>query len=267
MTLLHPNHPEVIGLLPAAGTAERLAPIPCSKELLPLGFAALPGKEGVRPKVASHYLLEKMQAAGVTKAFVVLRRGKWDIPAYFGDGALVGLDLGYVIMSKPFGVPYTLDAAYPFVRHAVVAFGFPDILFEDPDPFSPLLERLRDSRAAVVLGLFGTDRPHCCDMVEADETGRVRDLVINPRLTSLRHTWCVAVWQPEFTRFLHDHLLARADDAYRQERELTLGAVLRHALKEDLRVESVAFPGRCVDIGTPAQLQAVLHAQATSTAF
>ena len=53
----------VVGLIPAAGRAERLGPLPCSKELLPIGFRETP--RGPAPKVAGHYLLERFRAAGV----------------------------------------------------------------------------------------------------------------------------------------------------------------------------------------------------------
>ncbi|MGH7410208.1 MAG: dTDP-glucose pyrophosphorylase, partial [Candidatus Methylomirabilis sp.] len=63
---------DVIGLLPAGGEARRLAPLPCSKELYPLGFRSVDEGRSLRPKVACHYLLEKMRAAGITRAYIVL---------------------------------------------------------------------------------------------------------------------------------------------------------------------------------------------------
>ena len=54
---------KLIGLVPAAGRATRIQPLPCSKELLPVGFQAtgrLDDDQALRPKVVSHYLLESM---------------------------------------------------------------------------------------------------------------------------------------------------------------------------------------------------------------
>lgn len=59
---------EVIGLLPAAGQATRIAPLPGSKELYPIGFRSVEGGS-LRPKVVCHYLLEKMRLAGIRKAY------------------------------------------------------------------------------------------------------------------------------------------------------------------------------------------------------
>ena len=101
---------EVIGLIPCAGHATRITPLPCSKEVLPVGLGRT--SEGfLRPKVVSHYLLEKMRRGGVSKAFFILRKGKWDIPQYYGNGAAVGMDLGYLVTDRTYGPPYTLDEA------------------------------------------------------------------------------------------------------------------------------------------------------------
>ena len=145
---------EVIGLVPAAGRATRIAPLPCSKELYPIGFRPVDGGRSVRAKAACHHLLEKMRFAGIAKAYIVLGKNKWDIPNYFGNGLMLDMNLAYLTLSASSGAPYTLDEAYPFVRHSVIAFGFPDIVFEPDDAFVRLLARQRQSEACVTLGLF-----------------------------------------------------------------------------------------------------------------
>ena len=98
---------ELIGLIPAGGQATRIAPLPCSKEIFPVGFRKINEEEEVRPKAVCHYLLEKMRLAGVTKSFIILREGKWDIPTYLGDGTLLDMHLAYLMMGLPYGAPYT----------------------------------------------------------------------------------------------------------------------------------------------------------------
>ncbi len=68
--LFKERSPEVIGLLPAGGTATRIAPLPCSKELYPIGLHSVGQDGSLRPKVVSHYLLEKMRSANITKAYI-----------------------------------------------------------------------------------------------------------------------------------------------------------------------------------------------------
>ena len=95
--------PEVVGLIPAAGQAKRLQPFPCSKELFPVGFTKDPRTGMPRPKVASQYLLEKFKTAGVSKTFIVIREGKWDIPHYFQEGMGVGMSLAYLVIPGSLG--------------------------------------------------------------------------------------------------------------------------------------------------------------------
>jgi glucose-1-phosphate thymidylyltransferase len=239
----------VIGLLPAGGQATRLSPLPLSKELYPLGFRTSADGRTV-PKVVSHYLLEKMQRAGIAKAFFILRLGKWDIPAYYGDGALVQMRLGYLTVHVPYGVPYTLDQAYPFLQGATVAIGFPDILFQPENAYAALLERLARGGADVVLGLFPTKNFRKAGMVQFDEIGRVQQIVEKPQQTDLTYMWAIAVWSPRFTEFLHEFVSGPIP-----ETEVPIGDVIQAGINAGLRVEAETFPdGSYLDVGTPDDL-------------
>jgi len=257
---------DIVGLVPAAGRANRIAPLPCSKELYPIGFRNVGGADGLRPKVVSHDLLEKMRMAGVRKAYVILRQGKWDIPAYWGDGRMVGIDLAYVVIGGSSGPPDTIDRAYSFIKDKIVAFGFPDILFRPADVFAKLLARLDRSGGDVVLGLFPAHDTKAMDMIDVDARRRVRAIQLKPRKTGLKYAWVCAVWTPTFTEFLHRFLRGvkkrrntglignrRIDAAG----DMPVGAVLRAAVQTKLTVEGVTFPtGRYLDIGTPEALSA-----------
>lgn len=254
---------EIVGLVPAGGKAERIAPLPCSKELLPIGFQMMNGMLHPRPKVVSHYLLEKFQLAGITKAYIVLRKGKWDIPAYFGDGEFLNMHLAYLIMGESFGPPFTLDQAYPFVRDKVVAFGFPDIIISSEDVFKLLLDQQVSTQADVVLAIFPAHNPQIMDMVEIDEIGKIHAMYLKPDKTDLHLCWLCGVWTPVFTQFMHEYL-----QEYRREHslqigkgiesdggDLTVGAVIQAAIKKGLEVYGVTFlHGHYIDVGTPENL-------------
>lgn len=242
---------EVIGLIPAGGQGSRIGVLPCSKEIYPIGFDQ---SIETRPKAISQYLLEKMHLAGVNKAYIVLREGKWDIPSYLRDGKTADMNLAYLIMDAPFGVPYTIDQAFAFVREATIAFGFPDIFFKPHDVFVKLLKRLTDHDCDVVLGLFPADRPYKVDMVDIDHRGLIKNIVIKPRQTSLQFTWGVAVWSPVFTRFMHACVKEQEPSAA-QKPELFMGEVVRLAIAEGLHVEAVHVSEEpFLDIGTPDDL-------------
>lgn len=257
---------KLIGLLPAAGQGSRVAPLPMSKELYPVGFHAL-GQDGtLRPKAACQYLLERMRIAGATNAYVIIRPGKWDIPEFLGDGSAMGMSLAYLMVHVPFGVPFSLDQAYPFLGDATVLLGFPDILVWPHDAYRTLLDRLSRGAADAVLGLFPTDRPGEVGLVDLDDEGRVRGIYEKSGLTHLRFMWALAVWKPSFTEFLHGFVRERlahwlgglAPQALRQVpayAEVPIGDVLHAAIGAGLRVEGHPFEsGRYIDIGTPEEL-------------
>ena len=254
---------EVVGLVPAAGRGKRISPLPCSKELYPVGFYQDANGED-RPKVASHYLIEKFGKAGIAIAYVIVRDGKWDIPSYFGEGHSMGVKLAYIVISDSLGPPDTLDRAYPFVQNKSVAFGFPDIIFGPTDAIARLLRHLRTSGAEAVLGLYPAHDTRTMDMVDVGEDGRVHAMSLKPAFTHLRYSWLCAVWTPALTQFMHEfvaHEVAkgtRDKGGYREidaQGDLPVGAVLKAAIEHGLRVDGLTFPHETyIDIGTPSSL-------------
>ncbi len=259
---------DVIGLVPAAGKGKRLGLLPCSKELIPITFQKEEHHNEGRVKVASEYLLVQFRDAGIPQAIIIIREGKWDIPAYFREGENVGLKLAYMVITDSCGPPDTLDRAYSFVGNKVVAFGFPDILFTPDDVFTQLLWKQRAEHADLVLGLFPSHNHRLMDMVRVDDSGQVTELVLKPLQTDLHYAWICAVWTPTFTEFLHEFV--SSDEAHRCRQEighkidpqgdLPVGAVIQAAIRQGIRVDGVTFPaGTYIDIGTPGDLTKALR--------
>jgi dTDP-glucose pyrophosphorylase len=258
---------KVVAVLPAAGRSLRLAPLPCSKEILPVGLQAVAGLPRPRLRVVSQYLLECLKIAGIRNAYIVIRTGKWDIPAYWGDGKLFGMCLAYLVIEGSSGPPDTIDRVYPFVKDKIVAFGFPDIILRPKDVFAKLLDRLDYSGGDVVLALFPAHDVRAMDMIDMDSTFRVRTIQLKPRTTRLRYAWLCAVWTPVFTEFLHKFLRRVKQERQTEligkhkidaQGDIPVGLVLKEAVKAKLKVEGVAFPtGQYIDIGTPQALSMV----------
>jgi len=240
----------LVGLIPAAGRATRLGERPQSKEVLPLGTAA----SGV-PRLVCHDLLATYREAGVERAFVVLREGKWDVPAALGDGRAFGLDLAYLVVPPTAGVPFTLDRAHPFVRGQEVALGFPDILLAPHDLLARLRAHHHAGSAEVSLALVPCDRPAASDLVEIDASGRVVRFEIKPRTPTLTLTWVLAILSPRFTDFLHEWVAAESHRAIARGREAYVGDVFADAIAHGLPISGLVLPdGRSLDIGTPDSL-------------
>ena len=251
---------KVVGVVPMAGRATRLAEIPCSKEILPVEPPHGAYNDGEGSRAVCEYLLAKMHAAGVEHVYIILRDGKWDIPAYLGDGSRAGLRLAYLMMGLPFGTPYSVDQAYPYLQQAIVTFGFPDMVLGPGNMFRNLLEYQRLKHADIVLGLFPADQPEKVDMVEMSSNGKVKRVVIKPQSTDLHTTWGAAVWTPVFTRFMHEFLVSHQKTA-EGGAELFMGDIVKAGIKEGLGVYGLQISELpFIDIGTADGLERAVRA-------
>lgn len=264
-----PFEEEIVGLVPAGGHATRLSPLPCSKELLPLGWREDDSGK-ICPKVVSHFLLDKYRIAGIRKTYFILRKGKWDIPQYYGDGAMVDMDLAYLMMNLSHGHPFTLDQAYPFIKHNRVAFGYPDILFEPEDAFSQLIRKQAETKASVVLGIFPIRADQRWgDILAFGENGQIQTISLSdPAMAVQRLGWSIALWTPEFSLFMHEFLLETIKQnkfTAPDGKEYTMNHVFQAALDTGLSMESVVFNGGAVlDVGTPKDLFTAQRDQLTA---
>ncbi len=257
---------EIIGLIPAGGYSTRLSPLPCSKELFPIGWEKdETGK--VMPKVASHFLLDKYKAAGIRKAYFIVRKGKWDIPQYYGDGSMVDMDIAYLMMNHPHGHPFTLDQAFPFTTNSLIAFGYPDVLFKPEDAFSQLIKKQSETRASVVLGIFPIKADQRWKDILAFGDGRkIRTIALSdPTKAIQRIGWAIALWTPEFSLFMHEFLLEaikKNNFTAPDGKEFVLNHVFQAALDGGLSMEYVMFDSGYVhDVGTPEDMIAAQRAQ------
>jgi len=248
---------QISGIIPAGGSATRISPLPCSKEIIPMGFRQLPnGKK--KPKVVSHYLLEKYKQGGADRTFFIVKPGKWDIPQYYQSGLMLDMPLAYLTMDLPYGVPYTIDQAYPFVKDDIIMLGFPDIIFQEKTVYQQKIEALKNWGTDVVLGLFpvaDAAQAAKCDVVDWDENkNEINEIVIKSKVTPLRKCWLTAVWSPTFTAFMHQFLQKDLNARKTEPNlpELFLGNVLQAALKAGLNIRGIYFEKEAyIDIGTP----------------
>jgi glucose-1-phosphate thymidylyltransferase len=264
MTTSRKNGPERVGVIPAAGSGTRVSPLPCSKEIFPVGFQEISQNGGIRPKAAAQYLIENMRLAGIETVYFVLGKNKLDIPAYFGDGSIVGVPIGYLVTNRTVGVPDTLDTAYPFILGKLVLFGFPDIIFYPENAFLQLADKQKASTSDIVLGLFPAKNPKKMDMVELDPSGGIKSITVKPTETDLKYAWINAVWAHSFTEYMHaamrDHRerssSSDTSSAGNESSEIHIGEVIQSAISSGMTVDYVIFEqGRCLDIGTPEDLR------------
>lgn len=244
---------DIVGLIPAAGAAKRISPLPGSKELFPIGFreVEVEGHPQIRPKVVSQYLLDNMFRAGAQKVWVVLGKHKTDIMQYYGHGIQFGGRIAYLVSENSRGMPHTLDQGWPWLTQDTVLFGMPDTIFTPPDAFARLLAHQKKRRCDVTLGIFPTDRPQKLCPVQLDAAGKVTGMTDKPKDSTIMNTWGCACWSPRFTEFMHQFLAQSTTE----DREEVLATVFRAAIGAGLAIDGVFFEdGEYIDIGTPEDL-------------
>jgi glucose-1-phosphate thymidylyltransferase len=213
-----------VGVVPAAGSAQRLQPLPCSKEVYPVGG---------RPVM--DYVVERMRAAGCRELRVVTRPDKPDVAAR-------ARELGArVVEGEPASLAQSLVLGLSGLGDSdVVLVGLPDTRWEPIDGFVSLLAHLHKGVDAV-LGVFDSDEPERSDVVVLDEAGLVRGIHVKEARPPGRLVWGCAAAKVE-----------------------ALGGLKLHdepghhfaALAATGRLRAVRLAGKLVDIGTPAALAA-----------
>ena len=160
----------MIGIIPAAGAGQRIQPLGCSKELLPVGSRVIDGVE--RPKAVTEYLVERMIAAGASEICMVISGEKTDIVKYFAERDYAA-EIFYVVQREPNGLCDALFRAEPFARnHDHVLIGLPDTIWFPENAYLCALERNR--AADVNLVCFPVTDPSAFDSVVADDHGYVQ---------------------------------------------------------------------------------------------
>jgi dTDP-glucose pyrophosphorylase len=174
----------VIGIIPAAGAGQRIQPLGCSKELLPVGSRRLDGVE--RPKAVAEYLVERMIAAGANKICMVISADKADIVRYFAEREYAA-EIFYVVQQQPRGLCDALFRAEPFaLLEDHVLIGLPDTIWFPENAYRPALDNYR---ADVNLVLFPVDQPQHFDAVVCDERGYVQQVEVKRSDASSQWIW------------------------------------------------------------------------------
>jgi glucose-1-phosphate thymidylyltransferase len=170
----------LVGVIPAAGIAARVQPIPCSKEVYPIGG---------RPVM--EYLVERMRIAGCSELRVVTRPEKSDVILY---ARRVGAT---VIESYPPTVTRSIAMGLVGLEpDDVVLLGFPDTIWQPKDGYLRLLPAL-DLDFDAVLGLFRTGDLQRSDVVTFDESGRIVNVTVKPTQPRSQWIWgCAAASYP-----------------------------------------------------------------------
>lgn len=231
----------MIGVIPAAGAGQRIQPLGCSKELLPVGSRVVDG--GERPKAVSEYLVERMIAAGATQICLVISAEKTDIVKYYAERDFAA-EIFYVLQHKPEGLCDALFRAEPFARHHdQVLIGLPDTIWFPENAYRTALD---EQRADVNLVLFPVADPSAFDAVVCDEQGYVQEVEV--KKPDARSQW---IWGAVTATGEAFHALRLLWDARHREDEY-LGYLLNAYIAAGNSVAGKFVGESYIDVGTLA---------------
>jgi NDP-sugar pyrophosphorylase family protein len=213
---------KVVGVLPAAGRAERLQPLAGSKELLEVGG---------RPVL--EYAVERLQAAPADEIRIVTRPDKTDVRE---RADALGLT---VVSAEPSTLAESIAAGVGVIDpNAVVLIDLPDSLWEPVDGFARLLGALSPG-VDVVLAVFRSAEPERGDVVDVGPGDVVRGVAVKPAEPAGNLVWGAVAVRAAALAGLRD---------YREPGQLF------DALAREGRALAVRFGGEFIDIGTKEAL-------------
>jgi dTDP-glucose pyrophosphorylase len=230
----------MIGIIPAAGAGQRIQPLGCSKELLPVGSRLIDGIE--RPKAVTEYLVERMIAAGATEICMVISGEKTDIVKYFAERDYAA-EIFYVVQQEPQGLCDALFRAESFARnHDHVLLGLPDTIWFPENAYRLALEN--DRLSDVNLICFPVLDPSAFDAVVSDDRGYVERVEV--KLANARSHW---IWGAVTTTGPAFHSLKLLWQARHREDEY-LGHLLNAFIDAGNIVRATHVGEIYIDVGT-----------------
>lgn len=228
----------MIGIIPAAGEGQRIQPLGCSKELLPVGSRRIDGVE--RPKAVSEYLVERMIAAGVTQICMVISPEKTDIVRYFAERDYAA-EFFYVVQKEPRGLCDAIFRAEPFTHSAErVLIGLPDTIWFPENAYLPAMEALM----GINLVLFPVIDASPFDAVVCDSFGYVNRVEVKKPNAQSHWIWgAVAATVPAF------HALKLLWESRHRE-DMFLGDLLNAFIEAGNVVRGTYSGENYMDVGT-----------------
>ncbi len=252
---------KLVGILPAAGRGSRLGVIPCSKEIMPLGFhpdSSYHPKHW-HPVTTIELHLQAFKGAGVDQTAIIIGGSKFDIVEYLGNGYRYGLSIAYFYQEQLRGMPFAIDIPSDWFQDATVLFSMPDTLITPSSVMADLVEHHYARQSDITLGIFSTLTPQKFGMVDFDESDRIIDFVDKPTKTHLKYMWGCAAWSPRFSYFMTDYL----SKIPQESPECVLSDIFLAALHDGLNIQAFISEGsQYHDIGTPQSFQSAVYEMA-----
>jgi len=216
----------MIGLLPAAGKAERLYGLP--KYLLPI-----PGGYLLK------WHIEQMFASGSKRVIIGANKENRELIDLYArpyDGfvyhAVIHDTMSQTLLAsrKMYSQRYDPETTN-------ILFGMPDTYWTHPEVYRELAHALASWSVAAALFRkppLWRSRVGICDFY-AD--GKLTQVIDKPRETDLEWAWIALAWRPEFWQYI-------------QPDDLHVGFALQRAIEVGIDIRALCFEGQSFDAGS-----------------
>lgn len=214
----------MIGILPAAGKAERLYGLP--KYLLPI-----PGGYLIKRHI------DLMKSAGCKVVGVSTNEDNYSF--LNRDDIHPTVVERYSTMSETLLETYYERIVDLLYDQDNVLFAMPDTYIADEKLYQDMITIIENTTFEVIAAVFHAKEKNRSKlgMCDIDENLLIKNIVDKPAHTDLTYSWAMLAWKPSFWQYI------KPEDSH-------VGFAVQRAIEDGVNVRAVYATGRCYDCGT-----------------
>ncbi len=231
----------VKGLIPAAGTGDRLKPITLAipKELLVVG-----------QKACIEHVVEAFKIAKITDISIIVGWKKHAILDYFGSGKRLGVDITYLVQDEAEGLAKAVEVGKKAMDNEHFAVILGDNFFWPKTFLKDLIEFHNKKNSDCTVGVQCTDDPSSYGVIKP-KNDRIIEFVEKPKKEDAPSNLAAAgiyVFSPE----IFNAIIKTQKD---KNGEYQLTDSIKIMIEEGKNVYYKKLKGEHIDIGSPEKLK------------
>lgn len=230
------------GLIPAAGSGERLKPITNAipKELLVIGT-----------KACIEHVVEAYKIAGISDISIIVGWKKHAILDYFGSGKRLDVDITYLVQDEREGLAKAVDVGKKAMGEESFAVVLGDNFFYPKTFLKDIIEFHQQKNSDCTVGVFRVDDVTPYGVISPEKGGKIKDIVEKPKQEDApSNLACAGIYVFEPVIF---DAIAKTPKDHRGEYQLT--DAIKILVQEGKNVLYKKMKGEHIDIGSPGKLK------------
>jgi len=230
------------GLIPAAGSGERLQPITLAipKELLVVG-----------QKACIEHVVEAFKLANITDITIVVGWKKHAILDYFGSGKRLNVDITYLVQDNREGLAKAVEVGKRMMGNDTFAVVLGDNFFYPKTFLKEIIDFHIKEKSDCTVGVFRTDNPSNYGVIEPKNNKNIKDIIEKPskeKAPSNLASAGIYVFEP----CIFEAIKKTKKD---KKGEYQLTNSIKIMVNEGKKVLYKKLKGNHIDIGTPGTLK------------